>query len=358
MIQLLIKTGSGTVDANQLAPTITWSGDYQQCARSLNFGILSSPIDKNITSVKCDLGSAVTLIQDNTELFQGHIFTREKSTSGNTIDIECFDQGIYLKRNETTYKFTNTTPEAVTRKVAADFGIPVGEIAVTGFKFSRNFIGCDLYNIIETSYTLASRKNKKKYHIIFHGGKLCVVEKKVTDNTLVIEGGVNLMDATMSDSIENMVNQVAIYDKNDKLVKTVKNAEAVKLYGLMQNYIKQSDGEDTAAKAQKLLDDNGIEQKITVNNLGNIANVTGGTVVVHEPYTGVYGLFYIDADTHTWKNGLYLNKLTLNLKNIMDEKEVGSLPNATGKKTAAKKTTKTKKTESNSGTFQYINHPK
>jgi hypothetical protein len=72
--------------------------------------------------------------------------------------------------------------------------------------------------------------------------------------------------------------------------------------------------------------------------------MTGGTVVVREPYTGLYGLFYIDSDVHTWKNGLYLNKLVVNFKNIMDEKDAGTLPNATGSKTAS-----TESTESTAG---------
>ena len=334
MLKLLIKNSGGTTDAAQLAPTVTWSGDYQQCARTLEFGLLSSPEDGGIPAVPCDLGNAVTLFQDSAELFQGYVFSRQKSTNGSTIDIGCFDRGVYLNRNEGSYKFTNTTPEAAAKKVAADFGIPVGEIAATGFSFSRNFLGVSLYNIIATGYSLASEKTGKKYHIGFRGGRLCVTEKRITDATLILEGGSNLMDATMSESIENTVSQVAIYDRNDKLVKTVQNAEAVRLYGVMQNVLKQADGEDTASKAQKLLDENGVEQKITVNNLGNAANLTGGTVVVREPYTGLYGLFYIDGDTHTWKNGLYLNKLVLNFKNIMDEQEAGSLPNGDGSKTS------------------------
>jgi predicted lactoylglutathione lyase len=155
------------------------------------------------------------------------------------------------------------------------------------------------------------------------------------------------MDASTTDSIENMVNQVAIYDKNDKLIRKVKNDEFIKLYGLMQEYIKQADGEDSGNKAQKLLNDNGVQQKITINNLGNVANVTGGTVVVRESYTGLYGLFYIDSDTHTWKNGLYLNKLVINFKNIMDEKEVGELPNKTGSKTKS----------TSGGSWSYTNKP-
>jgi len=336
MLKLLIKNSGKTTDVSGLAPTITWSGDYQQCARSLEFGLLSSPTDKDIPVVKCSLGDAVSFEQDSTELFEGWIFSREKSTDGSTIDLGCFDRGFYLNKNEAFYKFTNSTPEAITRRVAADFGIPVGDIAQTGIKITRNFPGVSLYNIIETAYTLASQENGKKYHILFKGAKLCVIEKKVTDNTLIIEGGSNLMDATMSESIEDMVNQVTIYDNSGKHIKTVTNAEAVKLYGVMQNYLEQSDSEDTAAKAQKLLKDNGVKQKITVDNLGNTANITGGTVVVHEPYTGVYGLFYINSDSHEWKNGLYLNKLTLDFKNIMDEQDAGELPNKDGSKTSSK----------------------
>ncbi len=103
----------------------------------------------------------------------------------------------------------------------------------------------------------------------------------------------------------------------------------------MQDYLKQPEKEDVTAQAKKLIDDNGEVQKITLNNLGNIANVTGGTVVVREPYTGLYGQFFIDSDVHTWKNGIYLNKLVVNFKNMMDEKDVGALPNKTGSKTEA-----------------------
>lgn len=45
--------------------------------------------------------------------------------------------------------------------------------------------------------------------------------------------------------------------------------------------------------------------------------------MVKEPYTGLSGVFFIDGDSHTWKNGIYTNKLTLNFQNLMDEKESG-----------------------------------
>lgn len=339
MIKVILKNSEGSYDITDLCPQINWSGDYLQCGRSLDFQLLSSATDKRVPKVRCEMGNAVTFMQDSRVLFEGNVFKNNKSTNSSLIDVTCFDRGIYLKRNRTSYKFTNQTAEAIARRVCADWGIPVGDIVSTGVSITRNFLGYTLYEIIQTAYTLASAQSGKKYQIVFKGGSLYVLEKTITDETLVIEGGSNLIDASISDSINTMINQVAIYDKNDRLVNTIKNDEAIKLYGLMQEYIKESD--DSTAKAKKLLADNNIQQNITANNLGNIANITGGTVVVREPHTGIYGLFYIDGDVHTWKNGLYLNKLVLNFKNIMDEKEVGALPNQTGAKTAGVESTET-----------------
>ena len=87
--------------------------------------------------------------------------------------------------------------------------------------------------------------------------------------------------------------------------------------------LKQSK-EDLTAQAKRLLEDGREEQKITVQNLGNPKYITGDAVVVKDTVTGLSGLFWIDSDTHSWKNGLYQNKLTLNFRNLMDEKDAGT----------------------------------
>jgi hypothetical protein len=345
-IQLLITNGSKTHDITELVETMTWSGDYQQCARTLEFGLISSTTDKKIPVVPCELGNAVTLMQNNRVLFMGYIFDRQKDTESNVINITSYDGGFYLKRNETSKKYIGKTPEYIANEICKEFDISIGSIAATGKKITRNFIGVSLYKIIQTAYTLAAAETGKNYMIRFDSGKLNVIEKIKNDETLVIEGGSNLMSASISESITNMINQVAIYNSDDKLVGTQKDAELIKLYGLMQNYMSQADGVDVTKQAKKLIKDNGVVQKITVNSLGNIATITGGTVVVREPYTGVYGLFYIDADVHTWKLGQYYNKLILNFKNIMDEQEAGSLPNKDGRKTKDK-----------NGTWDYLYKP-
>ena len=120
-----------------------------------------------------------------------------------------------------------------------------------------------------------------------------------------------------------MVNQVVIVDENDKVLQTLKNEDDIKQFGLCQTMLKQSK-EDLTAQAKRLLEDGREEQKITVQNLGNPKYLTGDAVVVKDTVTGLSGLFWIDSDTHSWKNGLYQNKLTLNFRNLMDEKDAGT----------------------------------
>ena len=350
-MQVLLTNKKGSFDITPLIPTVKWSGDYMQAARTLDFSIVSSPTDPTIPVVEIDNGCHVTFKEGET-LFSGHIFTRTKTTGSSTIALTCYDKGYYLKKNKTIKKYTGRQPEDITRDLAAEFGFEVGELASTGIQVSRNFITpTSIYDIISTAYTLASQSNGKKYHIGFRGNKLYVTEKVPNDRTLIIQGKSNLIEASVTESVADMVNAVAIYDANGNYVRSVENGEWIKLYGRMQDAVKQTNDDDKAAEAERLLSEGGPTQKITIDNLGNIANITGGTVVVREPYTGLYGLFYIDSDIHEWKRGQYYNKLTLNFKALMNEKEAGSLPNADGSKTGGSTD------ESGSDKLSYINKP-
>ena len=349
-LNLILSTQKGNVDdITNLTNNINWGGDIRQCARTLSFDLVSLTDSKQFKTVECELGDSVSMKQDGDTLFNGIIVSMQKSTESNTISVQCFDRGFYLKRNKASYKFTAQTPAVIAKRVCADFGIETGKFAAPNITISRNFLGVELYKIIMTAYTLAAQKDSKSYYAYFCGTKLNVIEKKPSAETLVIESGVNLMSASSSKSIENMVTQVAIYSQEDTLIRTIKNAEALNQYGVLQEYIKQEKNESAEAEAKKILSDRGIEQKITVDNLGDISCVTGKCVIVKESYTGLYGLFYIDTDTHTWKNGLYFNKLVLNFKNIMDETEVGSI--------IEQKNKSGKKKNSNLGVWEYINKP-
>ena len=116
---------------------------------------------------------------------------------------------------------------------------------------------------------------------------------------------------------------MAIYTDTGRLVRTVSDGESAALYGQFQHILTQRDGEDAGAEAQAWLEDNGLQQTMTVECLGDPALISGNAVLLRDNTAQAAGLCWIDADTHTWKNGQYFCRLTLNFRNLMNETAAG-----------------------------------
>ena len=107
-MKLLLTNSAGTYDVTQLVPSIKWSGEYRQAARTLQFALLSSTVDPSIPVVDCPLGAQLQLLSGKTVLFDGFIVNRTKTTQSSQIDVTCFDRGFYLKKNKASYQFQGT----------------------------------------------------------------------------------------------------------------------------------------------------------------------------------------------------------------------------------------------------------
>lgn len=311
--------GTKTMDATALVQSLNWSGSWQDCARQLSVSVLPQAL--------AELGGAIHLYLSGELRFSGRITDRQRDSLSQTISLTALDNGHYLKKNSTYRSVRNQTPEAVAREVCGAYDIPVGSLAATGVSLSRNFLGASLYQVIQTMYTLAGEQNEKKYQTRFRGNNLEVVEKALGEESLRLVPGSNLLSCQSQDSIQNMVNSVAVYSDDDQKVATYQSQEDfVALYGLMEQAIKASSSDSPEKTAQELLENNGISTVITADCLGNGKLITGNTVVVHEPVTGTDGLFWIQSDQHSWNNGIYRTKVSLDFRNLMDEQEAGSVP--------------------------------
>ena len=315
-----------TANITELCRSISWSGDWRNAARTLRFSPVVSAEDKNLPRAPTELGGSAQFWKGSTLLMDAFSLERSRDSLGSTIDVVAYDRGLYLTRNNTYKRIEKQTPEAVTAALCGEFGIPVGKLAATGVPLTRNFLGVNLYKIIMTLYTLAAAQTGKKYRIRFVGRNLEVVEMGISEDSILLKPGSNLLRCVTTESASKMTNSVAIYDDTYQKIDTQEDREAVALYGLMQEAIKASAYEDPAARAKQILKENGLQTDITVEALGNLKLITGNTVALQEPATGVYGQFWIISDAHTWRRGLYRTKVTLSLEALMDEQEAGSLP--------------------------------
>lgn len=323
MTLFLTKSGSATRDITRILITWTWSGDKATISRELSGEV--AYIEGSRLPVP-EIGDLVTMLEGTEKRFVGVILQRSLGSEDSTMAFTAFDFGYYLQRNDGTYKFTGATPEEITRLACSDREIPVSQLPSTGIRLWRKFAGVKLNQLITTAWTLASEKNGKVYAIRYTPEGLLVKERSVNKSNLVLKASSNLMNATTKEDATQMVNSVAIYDSNGNFLRRIGDQAAQKLCGVMEQHVTQNSGKeaDADAAARKALEDGRLKKTVTVNVLGDTALLTGETVVVREAKTGLTGVFWIDADVHTWKNKNYYTKLTLNCRNVMATSNAGS----------------------------------
>lgn len=304
-------------DITELVDKVNWSGDSKQVARVLNIGVLNSS-NKNIPKVNFKMGDTIFLKDDkDKEYFRGFVFSKEKSIQNSIMSITAYDGLIYLLKSNGTYNFKKMTPGGITRKMCSDFNIQAGSI-IEGKAINRIFDNESIYNIIMTAYTLESDRTKKQYMPIMDKGKLNIIEKGKKMAKYELDPKTTVTNATYGESIENSINRVKIYNEDNKYIGEVK-LDGVP--GILQDIYKQEKGEDANQRAKAML--RGVEKTASIEALGDFDCITGNSVVIKEPITGLSGLFFIENDEHTFENGQHFMKLGLAFKNVMDRQEGG-----------------------------------
>ena len=200
----------------------------------------------------------------------------------------------------------------------------MASLPTTGISLRRKFSSVKINQAIVTVWSLAAEKNGPQYAIRSPPEGLLVKERTVSASSLVLKAAGNLMDATTTEDATNVVNSVAIYDKNGNFLRLLGDAASQELVGVMETHVTQNDHSDTINQAKRLLEDGKQQRTVTVHVLGDLSLITGETVVVREHKTGLEGIFWIDADVHTWKNHNYDTMLTLNCRNVAATASAGS----------------------------------
>lgn len=129
----------------------------------------------------------------------------------------------------------------------------------------------------------------------------------------------NITSSNYKESITNMVNKVRIYDGEGKPQGVVQNDADVKKYGIFQQTYTKEEGKDATTTAKSMFKT--VEKTFTLECVNLNEAVTGAGAVVRDSSTGLSGVVWIDADTHTWQNGVATMSLTVTLKQMMDTKE-------------------------------------
>lgn len=320
---MVMKVYHKNTDITDIVESLNWSGDYKQVARKVSMNIVVSPSDHYLPRVNIAMGDMIQVFIDGKEIFRGYVFFKEKSIDSSQMSVTVYDGLIYLLKSKATYNVKGETPGALTERICKEFGIELRH-AIEGSPITRIFEGVELYNIIMTAYTMEYEKTGKPYMPIMEEGKLRIIEKGTTIAKYTLDAGVNLLNATYSESMEDSVNRVQIYSEEGAHIGTVNLPESEGVVGILQDVYKAEKGADATARAKAMLQ--GIGKSAKVEALGDLNCIAGNAVVIREAYTGLQGLFWIDTDEHRLEGGQHVMSLGLAYKNLMDEQNAGSDP--------------------------------
>ncbi len=308
-------------DITEYVSSISWGGSRSEVARKLELKVVNAPLDDNITPLTIDLADPVYLFEDDgvTELFRGFVTEREASSTQGVVTYVAYDLLFYTLKSKATYNFSSKTAETITTMVCNDMEIPVGSLASTGLTQKLIVQNVSIYEIIMQAYTQAYQQNGVSYRVTAKKGLLNVEEMGKIVCEIELTEDSNITSSQYKETLTNMVNKVRIYDGEGNQTGVVQEDADVKKYGIFQQVYTKEEGKDPTTTAKSMF--KGVEKTFTLNCVNHNGAVTGAGAVVRDSSTGLSGVVWIDADTHTWNNGVATMSLTVTLKQMMDTKE-------------------------------------
>ena len=297
--------------------TLTWSGTDTQASREIQFEIPWNPFDRDFPRIGIKKGDVVELRVNGKAIFIGTITTREKTDKIGTASYTARDFLHHLLQSSGTYMFKNTTPEAIAKKVCGDVAVKTSGLFKTGISIKKMiFEDQCLYDIIVKAYRKVKGETGKNYLPVMDGTKVSVIEKGGKSGVTLTQG-VNIMSATYTDTVDNMVDLVRIYNEKHKKVGEVKDEKDLGKYGVYMAAYQKEDGKSAKKEAKAMLV--GTTREASIEALGDIRAVSGYSITIKDPATNLEGKFYITSDSHTFENSTHKMSLGLSWKDSMEE---------------------------------------
>lgn len=316
---ILIKQ-SGQYDISGAVTKVEWSGSASSAARQLSFDYVNAPFDSfNLPPVST--GDYVSFADGTEELFYGQIFGTEKSAAVGVITYTAYDMMKNLLESTGQYNFKNVTAEAVAQMVCDDVQMPVRFLYPTGVNIASMLCdGMTLYDIIMAAYTKAHLVDGKKYFPMIYKRAFSVYSMEWHVTNFTLSDMDNLTDASITETLDGIVNRVKVYGKDGQQIGEVEDASSRGRFGTYQTIYKQEDSIDPTTAATNLLKTTPV-QSIKISAIGDSNCMSCYFVAVNDTATGLWGRYWIASDSHTWENETHTMELELRYDSVMEEKE-------------------------------------
>lgn len=335
-ISLIIIKGEQGYDVTQLVETIKWKGRKGSSARTLTATLIDDDGYKHARSgIDVEKGHQCLFNYNGKELFRGIIMTQTQ-TNRKKLQFTAYDNGIYLANNKDTFTYENKTASDVFRDCCTRFGLPMGEVAKCSYKIPElTKSKTTAFDAIADALSLDFDATGIRHYVASDKGKLSLLTRRENIMQWVIEVGQNITTYSYTRSIEDIKTRVKMVSKVGTTVAEKKNAALEEKIGVFQE-IDQPDESLTTAQVNDLIvsileEKSTPERTLNVEAVGIAEVISGIGVYIIIPELGLSRTFYVDEDTHTFKDNMHTMTLKLNYANDLAKEEKNSEQAAGGK---------------------------
>ena len=313
----MISIKTNGITYNNIFETVEWCGSIKTSCRTLEVTYLK---DK----AKFELGQEIEFIVDGKRIFIGKIFKISQNTEEETNTIKAYDNAISLNKNNFIENYCNIPPSNIAKNIITRLSIQMGELPPDKTKCTFPAIDRTGYEIILMAYKLQAAKDNKVYSVVSENNKISVVEQGTLIPNFSLTSSINIRQAKYSESIEEMVNKVILYETvegQSKVIATKENSEEISKYGVFQRVQEQDKNNEAYLQVNNIL--KGVQESSDLTVDGNIYLMSGFSVPIKVKTLSKLNLtFLIETDRHVWTSNDYVTYITLAFENVMNDVEI------------------------------------
>lgn len=327
-ISLIIIKGEQGYDVTQLVEQIKWKGRKGSAARSITVTLVDDDGYKHARSeIDVEQGHQCLFQYNGTELFRGIIMSQTQNYK-KRLQFTAYDNGIYLANNKDTFTYEGKTASDVFKDCCTRFGLPMGEVADCSYKIPElTKSKTTAFDAICDAMSLDFDATGIRHYVASEKGKLKLLTRRENILQWVIEVGQNLTSYTYTKSIEDIKTRVKLVSKEGTTIAEKVNSALEGKIGVFQE-IDRPDESLTTAQINDLIasileEKSTPERTLDIEAIGIPEVISGIGVYIIIPELGLSRTFYVDSDTHTFKDNKHIMSLKLNYANDLAKEEKG-----------------------------------
>ncbi len=319
-ISLILIKGTQGYDISDLVIQLKWSGRKGSSSRTLEATLLDDDGHDNARAgVNVEEGHQCIFSYDGAELFRG-IIMKQGQTQKKQLTFKAYDNGIYLANNKDTFVYTNKTATDIFKDICTRFGLPYSEAAQTTYKIPELAKPkTTAFDAIADALSQEYKATGIRHYIDSQKGSLRLLTRRENVMQWVLEVGQNIVSYSSDISIEKVKTRIKLLSDEGTVLAEKKDTALEKKIGVMQDIDEPDETLNTAQLeelATSMLKENSTpDRNLKLTTLGLPEVISGLGVFVVIPALNINKTYYVDQDTHTFKDNYHSMSLVLNQAN-------------------------------------------